>query len=66
MPDTPRDRAALLNALADLGGHITDLHADAARLALPSAVTVGLQWLRDDAVTVVTDAKRAMTRETVA
>jgi hypothetical protein len=65
-PAALRDRAALLNALADLAGHISDLHDDAARLALPSAVTVGLQWLRDDAVTVVTDAKHAMTRETVA
>jgi hypothetical protein len=59
----PRDRAALLAALANLAGHISDLHDDAARLALPSAVTMGLQWLRDDAATVLTDASAACAAE---
>jgi hypothetical protein len=59
----PRDRAALLNALADLAGHISDLHDDAARLAMPQAVTMGLLWLRDDAVAVRADANAARAPE---
>ena len=52
----PRDAAALLADLADIGGKLTDLHHDAERLALPQAVTMGLLWLRDDAASVLSDA----------
>jgi len=59
----PRDRAALLAALADLGARISDLHDDAARLGMPQAVTMGLLWLRDDAQSVFADANTATHRE---
>lgn len=59
MAEAPATRAELLNLLADLAGVITDLHAASAALAMPQAVTMGLQWLRDDAVGVVNDALAA-------
>jgi hypothetical protein len=52
----PRDAAALLKDLADIGGKLSDMHHDAVRLGLPQAVSMGLLWLRDDAQAVFTDA----------
>lgn len=59
----PRDRAALLTALADVANLLSDLHDDAARSAMPQAVTIGLMWLRDDAVAVLADAIAARAPE---
>ena len=52
----PRDAAALLNALADIGGKLADLHDDAARLGMPQAVVMDLLWLRDDAASALSNA----------
>ena len=55
----PRDRAALLARIGELAWDIAILHDDAARLGMPQAVTMGLLWLRDDAITVYADANTA-------
>lgn len=59
MPTTATDRADLLVALAELGHTLAHLHADAERLAMPQAVVIGLQWLRDDAAGLLVDALAA-------
>lgn len=58
-----RDTAAFLAALADIAGRLADLRDDAERMALPSAVVVGLAWLRDDAAGVLADTRNALRAE---
>lgn len=59
----PRDAAALLADLADIGGKLSDLHHDAQRLGMPQAVVMGLLWMRDDAAAVLSDALAARHKE---
>jgi hypothetical protein len=60
---TPRTADEFLNALASACGLLADLRDDAERLAMPTAVTMGLTWLRDDATGVACDVMIALKKE---
>jgi hypothetical protein len=60
---TPRTADEFLAALAGACGLLADLRDDAERLGMPTAVTMGLTWLRDDATGVGCDAMIALKKE---
>lgn len=60
---TSRTADEFLEALATACGLLADLRDDAERLGMPTAVTMGLTWLRDDATGVGCDAMIALKKE---
>jgi len=60
---TPRTADEFLEALDSVCGLLADLRDDAERLAMPTAVTVGLMWLRDDATALASDAMILLKKE---
>lgn len=57
--DTLAIRVQMLERIRD---DLADLHADAEARGLPSAVTMGLAWLRDDAEETLTDMRAMVAR----
>ncbi len=60
---TPRTADEFLEALVNVRELLADLRDDAERLAMPTAVTMGLMWLRDDATGVACDVMIALKKE---
>jgi hypothetical protein len=59
----PRTADEFLAALAGACDLLAGLRHDAERLGMPTAVTMGLAWLRDDATSVGCDAIIALKKE---